>query len=133
MISVGAVVGGPECAFFDARLRLFMRFVREARESAQDDSEVNLVFHLPGSIAKPGYVGPRVAKFSRKDKTLMIQVGVEEEIIRSDSEKDVLQYIYEIADEALGIAKSEFERKSMFYDLEADRQVLDSWRSAVSP
>lgn len=130
MISVGAVVGGPECQFFDSRVRQFMRFTKEARAATSDEAEVNIVFHMPGSVIKPGYFGPRVGTFSRKEKAIMIQIGVEEEIVQSTSDNAVKQYIYEVVDEAIGIAKSEFDRRSISYDLEKDRQLLDSWHQS---
>lgn len=133
MITVGAVVGGPECASFEVRLRLFMKFCRENFLAPGDKSaEVNLVFHLPGSIAQPGYTGLRRGRLSRPEKTVMIQVGVEEELIRARSEAQVDRYIFDVADEAIATAKSVFDQNKIEYDIQADRRVLDQWPLAVS-
>lgn len=128
MISIGAVIGGPECAFFDSRLRRLMRYCRENRDKGTETAEVNVVFHLPGSVIRPNYVGLRTAKFSKKEKTLMVQVSVEEEWITSTDEKTVLRYIYETTDEALGLALGEFKRRGIEYDIEVDRRFLATWK-----
>ena len=60
----------------------------------------------------------------------MIQISVEEEWISSTDDRTVLQYIYDTADEALGIARGELERRGIDYDLDADRRFLDRWKDA---
>lgn len=130
MISIGAVVGGPECDFFRSHLSRLSRFCSENRNDGSDSGETNIVYHLPGSVIKPDYTGLRTAKFSKKEKTLMIQVGVEEEWIASTDDRTVLQYIYETADEALGIARGELARRGIDYELDADRRFLDRWKDA---
>lgn len=130
MISIGAVVGGPECDFFRSHLSRLSRYCSDNRTLGSDSGEVNVVYHLPGSIIKPDYTGLRTAKFSKKEKTLMVQVGVEEEWIASTDADAVLRYIYETVDEALGMAKGELDRRGIDYDLDADRKYLDRWKEA---
>jgi hypothetical protein len=132
MISIGAVVGGPECAAFDACLSRFMTYCEQHRADGTDTAEVNIVYHLPGSIWKPDYAGLRKAKFSRSEKTQMIQVSVENEWIVSSNTSAILQYIYDVADEAIGIAKGELMRRGIEYDVDADRRLLDAWKGSVS-
>jgi len=128
MISIGAVIGGPECEFFDTHLSRFSRYCGENRDLGTHSAEVNIVYHLAGSIWKPDYIYMRTGKFSRKEKTLMIQISVEEEWIASRDDKTVLCYIYETADEAVGMAKGELHKHGIEYDLEADRAFLDRWK-----
>ena len=129
MISIGAVVGGPECGFFDSHLSRFMGYCEDKRLEGTHSAEVNIVYHLPGSIAKPDYVGMRTGKFSKKELALMIQISVEEEWIASRDAEQVLRYIYETADEAIGIAESEFRKRGIDYGIEADRVFLDGWKN----
>jgi len=131
MISIGAVIGGPECAFFDPLIRRFMKYCRENAKAGAPSVTVNIVYHLPGSINKPDYLGLRIGRFSTQGHCLVVQVAVEGELISSDDEATVLQYIYDTADEALGLAKSDLERRGVQYDLEGDRKVLDSWKQTV--
>ena len=133
MISVGAVIGGPECAFMDMHVRSLMRFTKERRLA--DDSvnaEVNIVFHLPGSLTRPDYIGLRTARFSKKERVLMIQVAVEDEFIVARDNALVVGYIYDVANEAIGLAKSYFDKNNVEYDIEMDRKLLDEWRGLVS-
>ena len=131
MISIGAVIGGPECAFMDKYVRLLMGFFIDNRSVDTSSAEVNIVFHLPGSIIKPDYVGLRTGTFSKKRKKLMVQAAVEDEFIRSTSSEEVINYLVEVSDEAIGIAKNFFDRKNMDYDLESDRKLLNEWKESV--
>jgi hypothetical protein len=130
MISIGAVVGGPECAAFDACLRGFMDFCDRYRAEGTETAEVNIVYHLPGSVWKPDYLGLRKAKFSRREKAQMVQVSVENEWIASSNTSNILRYIYDTADEALGIAKGELAKHGVEYDIDVDRRLLDAWKDS---
>ncbi|MBS0261242.1 MAG: hypothetical protein JSS02_04740 [Planctomycetes bacterium] len=131
MISIGAVVGGPECIFFLSQLRKLMGFCQEARDRSSPTAMVNVVYHLPGSVCKPDYLGLRTATFSKNEKKIQVQVSVEAEWIDSRDEMTVLCYIYETADEALGLGFDEMNRRGIEYDLAADRLFLDSWKAAL--
>ncbi|MFV2059536.1 MAG: hypothetical protein ACC653_02565 [Gammaproteobacteria bacterium] len=128
MISVGADVGGPECDFMLSHIRFFMKFCKSKRlDDASGNAKVNVVYILPGSIHKPDFVGLRTDKFSLSEKTLMVQASVEDELVKSVDDNVVLKYIFDVADEAIGIAKSYFDKKGVEYDLERDRTMLDMW------
>jgi len=127
MISVGMILGGPEPQAFDREVRSFMRFCRENRARGFAESEINIVYHVPGSLGKPDYAGVRAGKFSKKERCLMIQVSVEVEFAELEDSKKIRQYIFETADEALGIGKSGLERNGVAYEIETDRVILDDW------
>ena len=127
MISIGADHGGPEQLPFYKELGDFMRFCKENRARGFQGVMINIVYHVPGTLLKPDYVGVRTGKFSRKERCLMVQVAVEEEFAALDDAKKIRQYIFETADEALGIAKSFLDRKGINYEIETDRATLDEW------
>jgi hypothetical protein len=127
MISAGMVLGGPEHVAFDREVRSFMRFCRENRSRGFARSEINIVYHVPGSLGKPDYVGVRTGRFSKKENCLMVQVAVEEEFASLDDAKKIRQYIFETADEAIGVGKSYLERKGLDYEIEIDRAILEAW------
>jgi hypothetical protein len=127
MISVGMVLGGPEHERFEQEVRELMRFCRENRERGFVGSEINLVYHVPGSICKPDYVGVRTGKFSKKERCLMVQIAVEEDFAALDDTDQIRRYIYETADEAIGVGKTELERKGLEYEIATDRVLLDEW------
>ena len=132
MISVGAVVCGSEVAFFDSVLQQFMQHCERSKNWTEADVRVNIVYDLPGSIWRPDYTGVRDARFSRKEKKLMVQVAVEDEWIKGRDRAVVEEYIFDTADEAIGIAKTRFDRVGIDYDIEADRQFLDRWRDKTT-
>jgi hypothetical protein len=121
------VLGGPEHVGFDREVRKLMRFCRENRERGFAGSEINIVYHVPGSVGKPDYVGIRTGQFSKKERCLMVQIAVEEEFAALHDTNEIRRYIFETADEAIGLGKSELQRKGLFYDLDTDRALLDEW------
>jgi hypothetical protein len=121
------VLGGPEHVRFEQEVRELMRFCRENRERGFAGSEINLVYHVPGSICKPDYVGMRTGRFSRKERCLMVQIAVEEDYAALDDTDQIRQYIFETADEALGLGKTELARKGLQYEIQTDRMLLDEW------
>ena len=127
MISIGVVHGGPEQLPLYKELGNFMRFCKENRTRGFQEAMINIVYHVPGTLLKPDYVGMRTGKFSKKERCLMVQVAVEEEFAALDDAKKIRQYIFETADEAIGIGKSFLERKGLDYEIEADRALLDEW------
>lgn len=127
MISVGMVLGGPEHVAFDREVRRLMSFCRDNRERGFAGSEINIVYHVPGSLGKPNYVGLRTGRFSKKESCLAVQVAVEQEFAALNDVTRIRRYIFETADEAIGLGKSTLERKGLDYDIEKDRALLDEW------
>ena len=129
MLSVGLVLGGPEESKFGQEVRSLMKFVRKNRERGFGGAEVNIVFHVPGSLKKPDYVGLRTGTFSKKERCQMVQVSVEDEFATSNDTERIRRYVFDVADEAIGIGKSALEKKKLAYDIELDRSLLDMWLS----
>jgi hypothetical protein len=70
-------------------------------------------------------------KLYREEKELVVQAAVEEEWVSLRDRDRVLNYIIEVADEAIGVAKTRFERAGIDYDLTNDRAFLDRFRGLV--
>ena len=131
MISIGVVTGGPEETLFLKLIRPFMKHCRLFREGITDEAEVNIVFDLPGSLHKPEFVGVVPDKFSKSKKTQMVKVAVEEEWMALENNEEIESYIHSVSDEALGVAKSQFDKKGLVYEVEKDRDVIDRWLNSV--
>jgi hypothetical protein len=131
MISIGAIIGGPESAFFDKVLCEFMRHCESEGHLSGEPVKVNIVYHLPGSIMPPDFIGVRPAKFSGKDKKLMVQAAVENEMASVRDRDEILAYIIDVADEAIGIAKTKFENAKIEYEITKDRAFLNGFRDLV--
>ena len=131
MISIGAIIGGPESSFFDGILCEFMRHCESEGHLSGEPVKVNIVYHLPGSMMPPDFVGVRPAKFSRKDKKLMVQAAVESEMSTVRDRDEILDYIIDVADEAIGVAKTKFDSAKIEYDIKKDRAFLNEFRDLV--
>jgi hypothetical protein len=116
-ITIGAVFGGGELSGTPID-----RALRDLSFS-QDDAipfSLNIVFHVPGSIVGcPDYVGVRTAKFSKKQKMLMIQVAVPKEMIHSPK---VRAFLFSSVREAVTTAAPFLRKKGVAYPVE---RVLD--------
>jgi hypothetical protein len=131
MISIGAIVGGPGSAFFDNILCEFMRHCESEGHLTGESVRVNIVYHMPGSILSPDFIGIRPAKFSRKEKRLMIQVAVEDEMITVRDRNEIMEYIIDVALQAIEVAKSKFESAKIGYNFSKDQAFLNEFRNLV--
>src|SRR5262245_41896304 len=117
MISIGAIIGGPESSFFDKVLCEFMRHCESEGHLSGEPVQINIVYHIPGSLMSPDFIGVRPAKFSRKDRKLMVQAAVEKEMTLVRDRHVVLDYIIDVADEAVGVAKTKFDSAKIQYNI----------------
>ena len=131
MISIGAIIGGPECSFFDSVLCEFMRHCESEGHLSGESVTVNIVYHLFGLVMPPDYSGVRCATLSKPQKKLMIQAAVESEVVALRDRAEILDYIIDVADEAIGVAKDRFDRAGIEYDLQKDRAFLDNYRELI--
>lgn len=131
MITIGVIIGGAESAFIDKVLSEFMRHCESEGHLSGESVKVNIVYHLPGKIMPPNFIGIRPAKFSRNEKKLMVQAAVENEIATIRDRDKILDYIIDVADEALGVAKDKFDAAKIEYDIKKDRDFLNEFRELV--
>jgi hypothetical protein len=61
----------------------------------------------------------------------MIQAAVEEEMNKVRDRNEILDYIIDVADEAIGMAKTKFESAGIQYDINKDRAFLNEFRDLV--
>ena len=76
VLSVGVIYGGPETQRWRDSIRDLSRLVVMLREGVQSQLNVNVVFHVPGSILKPEFDGVRTGSFRKRDSLLMVQVAL---------------------------------------------------------
>ena len=118
MITIGADYFGPELR--DSKLFDVLSATMKATVDARGDFEfgstpaVNVVFHVPGSLGGPDWRGSRDGTFSRKEKMLMVQVAVPEELISSDA---AIDFIIESLRGANAIAFDSYEEHGLQFPL----------------
>jgi hypothetical protein len=113
MISIGSIIGGGELTGSQIH-RLIGRFCR-ALPSVQDPVpfDINIVFHVPGSIVKPDYSGIRTGRFSAKQRKLMILVSVPDNLMDSP---ELESYFHKSMIEAVHLAKGFFGKKKIQFN-----------------
>lgn len=89
---------------------------------------INVVFHVPGSLGCLDWDGIRDAKYSRKQKLLMIQVAVPENIGASITPEDfVIQSLYG----ANAIAFEFFRQKGIAFPLAEAEQLVSEMEGTM--
>jgi hypothetical protein len=116
MISIGAVLGGGELA--QSQIKRAISDITAFFSGAEDGDfgSLNIVFHVPGSLVKPDYVGVRTARFSKKQKMLMIQVAVPEELKELS---DQMEFLLNSVRLGVKLARPVFARARIEYTAEA--------------
>ncbi|MFF3290684.1 hypothetical protein [Streptomyces sp. NPDC003023] len=80
---VGAVVGGPTARNrpLSDGVGLLARLADEAPWTpSEDETGVDVVFHIPGPLMAPDYEGVRSGSLSRRERLIMVQVAVPDEV-----------------------------------------------------
>ena len=128
-LSLGAVYGGPEHDKTSPSAARITRLMKRMAE-LQGDSAVgtgtggslNVVFHVPGSLIKPDYMGVRTAKFSRKNKMLMVQVAIPDELLRSPNLEG---FLVASIREAVCLARPVFDKARIGFCVEEHLALVD--------
>jgi hypothetical protein len=79
-LSIGAIVGGitDVTRRWEDTTTALSQQVQAVRGSADSPLRLNVVFHIPGEIWGPDFVGIRTGRYSEKDRHLMVQVALPE-------------------------------------------------------
>jgi hypothetical protein len=96
--------------------------VAKAREGIEAPLNVNVVFHVPGNLLSPEFVGVRTGSFSKSRRLLMVQVALSSEV-----PSDVLGHLRA----AVLAAIDEAERWAYQRKIEGDFSTLREVASAV--
>lgn len=120
---LGADYGGPEISksYTDIKISRLMQFVKKNRTENREKASLNVVFYKSGSICKNEFTGLRTAKFSKKEKMLMVQVAVPEGI--SDEELD--KFLFASLREAAELAKPKFLKAGIEFEIENYCNLVD--------
>ena len=129
MISIGSVLRGPELreSNISDALRIAAKTLIRVRGDLELGSvpSVNVVFYVPGSQGQPDWDGLRDGRYSAKDKLLMVQVAVPEEMVSSNS---ALEFIVDSLHGANAVAFEVFRQKGMDYPLRKAEELVASIR-----
>jgi hypothetical protein len=123
VIYISSVLGGPELegSPIDRAIRRVVALRKPGEEG--DFGSLDVVFHVPGSMASPEYQGLRTGKFSRKQKMLMVQVSVPPDVVSSDEAES---FVVRSLHDAVRMARSRFERAGIRYPEEQYTKEIDA-------
>jgi len=109
VIYIGRVYGGPEVRGSQID-KVISQFVRLLGPQVKDESgSLDIVVHVPGSVFRPDFEGARGAKFSKKERMHMIQIGVPARITDAD-QIEMQRFLVDSLRQAVRIAKPRFEK-----------------------
>lgn len=127
---LGSVVGGPEDIPAETLFGEISALIIAHRDKTPISTKagLNIVFHFPGSICPVTFKGIRTAKFSRKQKLLMVQVAVPEEVAASNNAD---AFTLDSIREAIRLAKPIFEKAAIDFPMEDQLAFVDQIEAEV--
>ena len=120
-VSLGAVLGGPEQSL---AIQTFRKLSQQFPKGGAPF--LNVVFHFPGSLIAPDYVGLRTGRFSKKESGLMIQAAVPKSVADSDRIADILDYFDQTIREAMDLSRDRWEKHGVDFPWDADFATIES-------
>jgi hypothetical protein len=125
VLSIGAVYGGPEfshqpAAPWRGAIQALAQRVATVRDGVQSSLNLNVVFHVPGSILVPDFTGARTGSFRKRDSHLMVQVA-----LPPDAPEDQAGYLTRALLDSLQQVDIWNQRKDRRFDLSAIRSVVE--------
>ncbi|MGW8884441.1 hypothetical protein [Streptomyces sp. NPDC055749] len=110
---IGAVVGGPTTRNRPVSdgIGLLARLADEAPwEPADDETGVDVVFHVPGPLLVPGYEGTRTGTLSRRERLIGMQIAVQADL-GARGEREVARHLADRLVEAVDLARTTVARR----------------------
>jgi hypothetical protein len=125
VLSIGAIYGGPEFSHqpgvpWKAAVQALMDRVVDLRQGVESPLNLNVVFHVPGSILGTEFEGVRTGSFRRRDCHLMVQVALPH---KAPDDQD--GYLLAALREAMAAVEVWNRRKDRRFDLSAIQSVID--------
>lgn len=119
MIYISSVLGGPELE--GSNIDRAIKKAVDLRGAGVEGSfgSLDVVFHVPGSILRPDYQGIRMAKFSRKERMLMVQIGVPPEMVMAQEAEG---FVIRSLRQAVKLAGPRFAKAGVTY---SESEYLD--------
>jgi hypothetical protein len=125
MIYIGAEFFSPsvEASKGGRLIKAALRAAVDLRDPFEEGSApaINVIFSVPGRLGSCEWVGIRARRFTRKDKMLLIQIGVPDDLVFSP---EFPAYLTRTLHAATAIAFETFRKKGLDFPLaDAERLV----------
>ncbi len=121
-ISLGSIVGGATAAnrLWRDAIKDLGQGIRNARIDVEVPLSLNVVFHVPGNMLKPEFVGVRTGIFSKSKSLLMVQVAIPE-----SAPSDPMAYLKDSVRAAIDEAVRWAARRKVLIDAFKLRDILE--------
>ena len=131
---IGSVLGGPEVAGTQVaelinRLARASHAYQEAHEMSSEGS-LDIAYHVAGSLVRPQFEGLRTGKFSKREKTLMVQIAVP---ILFESDIHLAHFLVDALREAIDLAAPVFKSTKIYFSTEEYLTLVDAIAHNVRP
>ena len=126
MIGIGNEFGGPEQkgSVVHKMLNRAMNVAANKRPPNYDDgneSWINPIFIVPGSLLKPHFVGIERGYFSRKRKGLVLKIAVPEDVVNGDGLAD---FVVAALRDSVRIAAEHFASKGKSFSTLGSEKII---------
>jgi hypothetical protein len=124
MISIGTVYRGPELKGSDIwqSIMTVRKTLMEFRGVLGESPWVNAVFIVSGSLGTPGFEGLEYGKYSRKDKAVVVQIAVPEEVVKAGNH---VTFLLKSLHEANAMAYEFLKQKGVAFSLTDAEGIVD--------
>jgi len=121
VLAIGSVVGGMTMTArrWQSAIDGLARRVAHVRSDVLSPLRVNIVFHVPGDLVSPEFQGTRIARYSKKQALLLVQIA-----LPVDLPEDADGYVHSAALEAIDAAETWARERATASTLEALRGIL---------
>jgi hypothetical protein len=124
VLSIGAIYGGPEFSHqpgvpWKPAIQVLMNRVIDLRRGVESPLNINVVFHVPGSLLAPEFSGSRTGSFRKRDRLLMVQVA-----LPIETPDDQSGYLISAVRDAIETVEVWNRRKDRRFDLSVIRSML---------
>ncbi|MHB8707190.1 MAG: hypothetical protein ACYC77_11865 [Coriobacteriia bacterium] len=132
VLSIGAIYGGPEFSHqpdvpWKAAVQSLMQRIVDVRQGVESPLNVNVVFHVPGSVLTPEFTGSRTGSFRKRDSHLIVQIALPPE-----APDDQAAYLISSIRDSIETVEVWNRRKDRQFDLSALRSVVDHLQAGAA-
>ena len=114
MIYLGRVYGGPEICGSSVDKAISGLVQLLGPQSEGRPGSLDVVVHVPGSEFKPDFEGVRSGRFSKKERMLMVQIGLPQNLVSADSVEVQLSILGALR-QAVRLGRARFEKAKIPY------------------
>lgn len=83
-------------------------------QAEDEQGSLDLVVHVPGTVRKPSFEGLRSAKFSKKERMLMVQIALPEDLLEGEP-AEILRFLLDAMRQAIRLGQRRFEKAGIPY------------------